>query len=293
VVNIKPDKNRKRNYDWFKHLFLGNSGNASECQILNPDVIDLDFDDSTKRLTASTNDFIEIENDALGYKIKYLLNAFLWDTYKNFMSYEGAVLFENMNGTPSQKKRWIKNRQNTYYGSSMHFFRSVISNQLAEDGFWVHQLNVSPNTDRPADSLISAKMAKYRKLAAANSKWRDSLFYWVDKSQLSKINRIFIDSTLRLNEIIKITNVKGIYSLGCDGSDLYIVYAKKNKAIRPNYEENNLIDSRATVVSFNSSDTFFDDNGWVINPESAVFTGFWANKRIADLLPVDYEPPAP
>lgn len=291
-VNVKPDKNRKRNYDWFKHLFLGNSDNAAECQILNPDIIDLDYDDSTKRLTASSNDFIEIENDALGYKLKYLLNAFLWDTNKNFMSYEGAVWFENLDGTPSQKKRWTKNRQNTYLGSSMHFFRSVIGNQLAEDGFWVHQLIVSPNTDRPADSLIRANMAKYRKLAAAKSKWSDSLFYWVDKSQLPAINRTFIDSSLRLNEIIKITNVKGIYSFGCDGSYLYIVYAKKNKVIHPNYEETNLIDSRATVVSFNSSDTFFVDNGWIINPESAVFTGFWANKRIADLLPVDYEPPA-
>jgi hypothetical protein len=98
----------------FKRLFFGNSDYAPECKILNPQIIDLDNDATTKRLTASSNDFIEIENNALGYKIKYLLYEFLWDPNKQSLSYHGAVWFTNMEGSPSQKKRWGKNRQNTY-----------------------------------------------------------------------------------------------------------------------------------------------------------------------------------
>jgi hypothetical protein len=52
-VSIKPDPNRQRNYDDFKRLFLGTSANAAMCKILNPDVVDVDFNPTTRILSAS------------------------------------------------------------------------------------------------------------------------------------------------------------------------------------------------------------------------------------------------
>jgi len=290
-VKVKPNNEWQRDYEWFKSFFLGTSENAAQCKIINPEIINLDYDDSTKRLTGSTSDFIEIQNNALGYNLKYLLNDFLWDRTKNTMSYDGAVWFENMTGTESQKRKWTKNRLNAYLGSSMHFFRSVIGNNLKEDGFWMHQLKVSPNTERPADSLIKTNLKKYKKLAEKSYKYSDSLFYWVEKSQMPIIKQTYVDSTLRLNEVVKITDHKNLFAFDCDGDYIYVAYSKKNRSGEPNFEEYYLINSKATVVAFLSSHIFFDNNGWIVNPGSAIFSGYWASKRMADLLPMDYQPP--
>jgi len=288
-VKVKPNNEWQRDYEWFKSFFLGKSENAAQCKILNPEIINLDYDDSTKRLTGSTSDFIEIQNNALGYNLKYLLNDFLWDRAHNTMSYDGAVWFENMAGTESQKRKWTKNRQNAYLGSSMHFFRSVIGDRVNEEGFWIHQMEVSPNAQRPPDSVIQANLKKYKKLAEKNYKYSDSLFYWVEKSQMPIKKQTYVDAALRLNEVVKITDHKNLFAFDCDGDNIYVVYSKKNRSGEPDFEEYRLVNSKATVVTFTSSRIFFDNNGWIINPASAIFNGYWASKRMADLLPMDYQ----
>ena len=46
-----------------------------------------------------------------------------------------------------------------------------------------------------------------------------------------------------------------------------------------------------SIVSFEEQYAFFDNNGIIINPQSVIFEGEWGKSRIAELLPVDYEPP--
>jgi hypothetical protein len=54
-VKIKPkyDPDRDRNYEWFKQRFLGTSERSAACKILNPEILDLDYDEKTNTLTAS------------------------------------------------------------------------------------------------------------------------------------------------------------------------------------------------------------------------------------------------
>jgi len=73
-VKVKPDPARDKNYKWFTEEFLGNWSLPGKCVILNPEILDLNYDKRTGTLTASAPDFLEIENQVLGYKIKYLLN---------------------------------------------------------------------------------------------------------------------------------------------------------------------------------------------------------------------------
>jgi hypothetical protein len=56
----------------FKEQFLGKAsfGFGGECELLNPNVLKLVFSDHRQVLTASTNDFLEIDNNALGYNLK-------------------------------------------------------------------------------------------------------------------------------------------------------------------------------------------------------------------------------
>jgi hypothetical protein len=47
--------------------------------------------------------------------------------------YEGYSFFEELSEKP--RRRYLKNRENTYNGSSLHFMRSLANRKLAENGF--------------------------------------------------------------------------------------------------------------------------------------------------------------
>src|ERR1700761_9480770 len=61
-VKVKPDPNRARNYDMFLREFLGPSYFAKDCKLLNPEILNLNYDDATATLTASSDDFLVFEN---------------------------------------------------------------------------------------------------------------------------------------------------------------------------------------------------------------------------------------
>jgi CarboxypepD_reg-like domain len=262
-IKSKVDPHRDRNYDWFQTEFLGNSYLPGNCKILNPEIIDLDYDEATNTLTGSSNDFIEIQNDALGYKIKYLLTNFTLnnkDRNAKTIHYEGSALFENMKGTPSQERRWQKRRQEVYEGSAMHFLRSALNDRIAEEGFRVLQLVSNPDPQ---------------------------------KAQSTKMIQTLMSFPLKKDEIVKPTDQEGIYALGCDYDALHITY-NKNHHFRSKAQLAHLEDpsnTETTILSFIKPYVFFDKNGGIVDPNSLSFTGAWGRNRVASLLPVDYEQP--
>ncbi|MET3978673.1 hypothetical protein ABIB62_001242 [Mucilaginibacter sp. UYP25] len=139
-VNIRPDADWDRKYAIFKTEFLGSSAMAAKCKILNPEVLSLEYDKTTRKLTGSTYDFLEVENKELGYRVKYLLNKFLKDSKINMVYYDGSALFEEVKGSAKDKKRWIKNRRLVYEGSSMQFLRGLVANDIDGFGFKVLRL---------------------------------------------------------------------------------------------------------------------------------------------------------
>ena len=101
-VTIKVDHNREKNfssfYDRFKNEFPGTSEFAKDCKIINPDMLDLDYNSDTNTLTATSSGFLEIENDALGYKVKYLLTNFKQNGTSHEIHYDGSVFFYRNEG---------------------------------------------------------------------------------------------------------------------------------------------------------------------------------------------------
>ncbi len=297
-VKIKPvtDADREKYYRWFKDEFLGTTQLAQECKILNPEILDFDYDDKTNVLTTSSQDFLEIENDALGYKIKYLLTNFTLDNgpfAKVRLGYQGSVLFEEMNGTPSQERRWQRRRQEVYDGSAMHFLRSALNNQLEQQGFRALRLKKYANPDRPADSLIEAKIKFYKKLRSAGAVPHDSLSFWNKKAKLPETLTKLVLTPLHKEDLVKPTSQPGLFAIGFGNvSDaLYVTYNKNHHYfidIQSNYL-NGPDNEESTMVNFNAPYAFFDRNGWLA-PDGLIFNGVWAANRIAELLPVDYEP---
>ena len=266
-------------------------------------MLDFDYDDVKNTLTVSSAGFLEIENDALGYKISYLLTNFILngsDNNDKEIHYEGSVLFTEMRGTAGQERRWQQGRQEVYEGSAMHFLRSAVSDRLEENGFMALRLPIYNNPDRPDENLIQAKIKEFgiTNLRNRNLLNSDSLFFWKKKEKLPKTRQTLFTSPLNKDDIIANTDQSGIFAFGCDTDALLIIYNKtyhfpsasqltdlKNLSYILNKPGNKDL----TLLNFETPYTFFDNNGHVINPNSLIFKGAWARNRIASLLPVNYE----
>jgi TonB-dependent SusC/RagA subfamily outer membrane receptor len=298
VISSKSKNYLPIYFERFKREFLGTSYLASEVKILNPKVLNMDYDEKTEQLTASSSGFLEIENQGLGYHMKYLLNEFSSDKLQ--VKYSGPILFTEMAGTERQKRRWQQRRQEIYEGSTMHFLRTSVSDQLNEQGFEVLRLTTYPNPNRPADSLIIAKINRFD-VAHYKTAIRDpdSLAYWKKMAKLPKTFRTLIPYPLTKRDMILKTDQPGMYALGCDGDTLLVIHKKNGrflsvKDLANSYTRNYILakpDNRdMTQLSIRGTYALFDQNGYFIDPYSVEFKGAWAHDRLADLLPTDFDP---
>jgi hypothetical protein len=312
VIKSNRDENREDYLTWFKEEFIGKSELAADCKISNPEILDFDYNKATKTLNATAPDFLEIDNPSLGYHIKYLLHDFelahKGDTNQT-IRFRGWVLFEEMKGSVSIKNAWQKQRLMDYEGSPLHFLRAITTPQgdaafpqFFQDGFWVMRLVTYANPERPSDSLIHVKINYFKK--SEDPAHRDSLNKWKKIAGMPKILKKLYPDTLSTTDFVKPTNQEGIYALGLSRKNysLFINYQKdrlkhyRGGALKLSVQSIDNLGSPKntdnTLVGFNNPYVFFDRNGQVldISISSMAFSGVWARRRVADLLPTDYVP---
>ncbi len=131
----------KKYGQFFLDNFIGTTPNASQCNIENKDAVKFYFYKKRNKLKVKATDNLIITNNALGYKIKYQLDSFVYDYTGKISSYTGYPLFEEMTGTPEQHETWNKNRFTTYIGSRLHFMRSLYDSTLHDEGFTLELLD--------------------------------------------------------------------------------------------------------------------------------------------------------
>ena len=159
-VVVKPDLNRENNLKTFTDFFIGQTPNALQCKIINPDVLYLDYDQQNGILTGHCDEFLNIENKALGYKIKYLIKDFEYNMKNKIIFYQGSPYYEDLKASKSKKKQWAKKRLEAYNGSAQHFFRSLYAGNSNSEGFLIHKLIKSENAQRPPDNLIKMNIIR-------------------------------------------------------------------------------------------------------------------------------------
>ncbi|GAA0872937.1 hypothetical protein GCM10009117_20840 [Gangjinia marincola] len=140
-VVIEADPwSRERKEKQFKKEFLGKTIASQECTILNLEKVELKFSPSNQTLYAWCDEPILIENKHLGYKVSFNLQDFevLYTTtemgliMKKQSFFSGTSFFNPFEKT---RKKYIKNRKNTYLGSSMHYLRALRDKKIAEEKF--------------------------------------------------------------------------------------------------------------------------------------------------------------
>lgn len=130
---------------FFLDNFIGTTPNAAQCVLENKDSLKFYFYKKRNKLRIKAASPLLITNNALGYKIKYQLDSFVYEYNTNVGSYTGYPLFEAMQGTPEQQETWKQNRLNAYAGSRLHFVRSWYDSTLAEDGFVLELADTAHN----------------------------------------------------------------------------------------------------------------------------------------------------
>jgi hypothetical protein len=264
---------RKRLLAIFIECFLGRSKNAAQCKILNMDDIKIQYDKKKNILTASSYDFLVIENKALGYTMKYLLNSFTYDRsrFPSIIRFDGTLFFEDMKGNLRQQKRWEEERVNTYLGSVPHLFRSMFSNTLDENGFVVYQM-----LTRDAIDVYGKKQQRIPSQ------------YFLPVKSLDRFIRKVDDNFKTFN----------LGLLNKDSTELYVVYTPKSEP-RDFLEGGVLVQrffqmptGQASIIHPTGDSVVISRSGDISPVNSVLFGGFFAWGQVAAFLPSDYTIPA-
>jgi hypothetical protein len=285
-VVISSAADWKKNFEAFKKEFIGTDENAKSCTIINPHILNLTYNPTKELLHADADEFLVIENKSLGYRVKYLLNDFKVDKISGIVSREGQQVFEELPGTAAQKKKWHENREAAYYGSSMHFFRSLYMDKIIQEGFVMYHFNRALNPERPQEEVIRRKINTFNLQGR-----RDSLRHWQEIENLPKYHKEKLDTIpLQESDVLLNTQQPGIYAVHFNDY-LYVVYTKKRDEVynKDLYRPLNMPNYEVTIITLYSPYAVFDMNGIVIG-NAPLYEGSWAKDRISDLLPVDYVP---
>lgn len=291
-VTVRSDNEatRQKYLATFEKAFLGTSKFADDCKIVNPEVLNIAFDSHTQTLTANSDDFLLIENHALGYRIRYLLSDFTLqegDPATSHFFYTGSVHFEEMSGTEEDRKLWTARRAALYTNSLSHFLRAGVQGQAEKEGFSLFQLQV--DASRAPDSLILLKIKQFAS-GKSDAHNNDSLIYWQKQERRPILADKQLPLPIKSEQLISKTKISGIYSLS-GKTALYVSYNSSVPVTRSTvghvFTTN---DKSGTLIFFNQPNVYFDKNGSITNEGSVTFYGLWAKRGIAELLPIDFSP---
>ena len=134
----RAERRRASDLDTFEEYFLGVSPYASQCTILNPEVLIFERNNRQGLFEATASDALVIENMALGYEVRFLLESFevKESTKRTRIKYGGQRMFTEL--TPQderQERRWKRNREQAYRGSQRHFLAALTRGRLFEEGY--------------------------------------------------------------------------------------------------------------------------------------------------------------
>ena len=251
-VLVLSDARRKRLLEIFKENFLGHTREADKSSMQNLKSIYFTRGSSGSGFNAYTDTPIIITNNQLGYRVSFQLVEFSFDEATGITYFIGYTRYEEL----GDKKRWIKNRQDAYFGSTLHFFRSFISNRLNAEGYDLYLVKPVGNTENKS----SAEMAMT-----------------ITPSQISSANEADTG-------YLKIT-VPG---------KLMVQYRRNPPS--KNYLARKMMVMGSMPLGFrafiNLTEPYFlvDRNGILEDPLAINYGGYWIYERAANLLPFNYQP---
>jgi len=252
TVEAKLDKHWRKRLKKFIRLFIGEGPFAKDTEIMNPEVLDFE----TKwygKLTARASEPLDIENHALGYRIRYFLREFI--STGTTLKYDGEPFFDEMTARNSEENEtWQENRKRAYMGSFHHFMVASLADQLADQGFRIHRLPSLERIDR--------------------NEW----LFPVEVKDILHSGPSPGLRTLRFYGVIEVRYERERETLA---------YVRRQGASFGRYPGD-----QRSWLELTHGPTDVDRNGTIIDPYGLTLYGYFAFEHMSDDLPNEYRPPS-
>jgi len=242
----------------FEEMFIGETPNALETEIMNPEV--LDFEVSRGAFTAVASEPLIIENRALGYRIQYFLRDF--QSTPNRVQYDGEPLYEELEPeSPGQAAEWEKKRRDSFMGSFRHFALALIAGRTEPQGFKTY---TRPSVQRVNGGTFGG--------GAMQGQQRFPL----DPSNIIRPGE-------NPNEyILDIDGVVEIVYMGEEEDEAFLKWRTGAGRARPGFQ--------TSWITMDNGPTVMDYKGDTLDPYGVTFMGYLAWQRVADDVPREYRP---
>ncbi len=230
--------------------FIGSTPFAKQCSIVNPEVLKFYFSRKRNVLKVKAEESVVVMNYALGYRIQYQLDSFIYDNNTKFSAYAGVAFYTELDSTAEQKIIWKQNREKAYLGSRLHFMRCYYDSTLSENGFAIERVYTDSASGKPK---ISSLKNPY-----------DSAVY------------VLVDS------VDKEINLFGKYRI------VYTLAPMEREYLVANKYPLSAKEQLSTLELLNGF--VITENGFFYEQHEVINSGYWAWKNLADQLPYDYWP---
>ena len=260
-ITVTTDNEKwKRQLEKFITLFIGETPNAQETEIVNPEV--LDFSSAGGSFTAQASEPLIIENKALGYRIQYFLKDF--NATPNRTQYDGEPLFEELSAeSPEQQALWKARRDSAFYGSFRHFMLALLSDRVEEQGFKMFS--------RPgSSSTLSSGGTGGVRVLQGNQRFP------VKRSEILKDGDAEDQKVLDFDGFVEIVYTKE------EEAQAYLEWAGRPPGSRPRF--------RTSLISVDKGPAVVDMKGDVLDPYGVTFYQYLAFERVGDEVPKEYRP---
>ncbi|HEX8061573.1 MAG TPA: TonB-dependent receptor plug domain-containing protein, partial [Cyclobacteriaceae bacterium] len=146
-------------YAKFVKEFFGVSPHIKECRITNPWVLEFTEEPNGRLLKAKASQPVRIENLGLGYIITCQLKEFT--VGPNIYKISGTYRFEEAATTDTTLGAlWNSRRQQVYQGSPRHLMRSIVENRVVEEGFDLYtDVSNNPEVIRNSSFLTNVNVS--------------------------------------------------------------------------------------------------------------------------------------
>ena len=250
TVTAVQDRRWAKRLRRFERLFLGESEQAEQCRILNPEV--LSFDGKWwGKLVAQAAEPLVVENRALGYRLTYFLREF--EYRGTTLRYDGEPLFEELEPTSTEEAaRWAANREVAFYGSFRHFLLALLDGATREHGFRTY-------VRRPT-GLGQASTQSYPLKAAS----------------------LLRDGPSADEKVLRFRGLVEIEYLDEAESDAFHRWQGRLNASQRGHQR--------SFIRLTDGPTLVDRTGEIIDPYGVTTYGYFAFERIAEMLPKEYRP---
>lgn len=272
----------------FESDFLGGADNASECRIVNEDVLEFEILDSLGNYKVISNDVLFVENEALGYRVGYLLEEFRFEN--GFKTKIGKAQFAEMEpGSRRQNRKWEESREIAYAGSLQHFLNALIRNELKEEGFKVNIIRYDSVTSEYSTPLNPKPVQELLQVSQTGDEFlfelvveEDIEVTYINEFESSDYKKRYRSKSTKGN--YRYTDKKARSSIAISDNERLTSYQIYGVDI-------------TDVDLFQKSIIFFEEKklqvgypGFFLDQRAVAFGGWWVWEGFSEMLPVDYLP---